>query len=257
MKTDSVKFVTDDGEVVSAANYATMIKNIKTQDKMFMNSDCMLVEYYDILKSPWFVLLSVLNQNEKLRPILDLDKIVYLDTDSQFEWYCNRKNRNFLLDLALAPVDKVDYDEILKILMRNKIFYEVDSTLNAKNAIDIALRQKQVKEVVIYSEENDPLIKEDVKRMFEKYKNVKFRCGDFAKVLESIPTDTSYMLSDFNKVITIADSNKLNLASIILPYDFAYNYIINENGEKVPSINFEYLGKSNLFKLHFFNACYQ
>lgn len=252
-----INYLSDDGIIMTVDNFSEIMKNMKTQDRLFMNSECMLVEYYDILKCPWYVLLTVLGQNEKVRPILDIDKISFLDSNSQFEWYCNRKNRNFLLDIALAPTDKVDYDQILDILMNNKIFYDIDSSLNAKDAIDIALRQKQVKELIIYSEKNDPLIKEDINRIFSKYKNVKFRCGDFDTVAKTLPRDTSYMLSDFNKVVTLSECDKLNYSSIILPFDFGYNYITDDDGKKVPIIDFEYLGKDHLFKLNYFNACYQ
>lgn len=259
MKNDKtlVEYLSSDGEVLTAENFSTIMKNMRTQDKIFMNADCLFVEYYDILKCPWYVLLTVINQNEKLRPILDIDQVAYMNNDAQFEWYCNRKNRNFLFDLAKAPFDKVNYDEILSILMKNKIFYDIDSTLNAKEAIDIALRQKQVKEVIIYAEENNQFIKDDVQRLFPKYNNVKFRCGNFEDVLKDIPVNSSYMLSDINKVITMADCGKLTMASVIIPYDFAYNYVIDEKGKKVPAVNFEYLGKDHLFKVHFFNACYQ
>lgn len=254
---DILKYLSSDGEILTAENFSTIMKNMKVQDKMFMNSECMVVEYNDILKCPWFVLLTVIDQNKKLEPIMNLDKISSLDADSRFEWYCNRENRNFLYDITKIPPDAIDYDELLSILMKSEILYEIDSTLNAKDAIDIALKQKQVKEVIIYNETNDSYMRKDIEKMYGKYKNVKFRCGEFSDVIKDVPIDSSYMLSDFTKVITMAECNKLNMSSVILPYDFEYNYIKNDDGERVPIVDFTYLGKENLFKVHFFNACYQ
>ena len=116
-------------------------------------------------------------------------------------------------------------------------------------------KHKQAKSVVIYSEDNNKYIRDDIKRLFGKYDAVKYMYGDFEKVLEKIPQDSSFMLSDFNKVVTMADAGRLNYASLILPYDYEYNFVINEEGKRVPIVDMTYLGKDNLFKVAYFNAC--
>lgn len=246
----------NDDIIITKDNAKDIMSNMKTGG-VFMNSKCLFVEYYDIIKAPWYILLSVIHQNETIRPIIKTSLVSYLDTNSLFEWYCNRKHRNFLYDLAAVPLDKVDYDQILDILMRNEIFYTVDTELNAVQVIKTALKEHVVEQVVIYNEDENLFIREDIKRIFGNNPKVKFMHGDFSDVLKSIPNDSSYMLSDFNKAITMADENRLSYASLILPYDFEYNFVKDGKGEKVPAIDFAYLGKDHLFKLNFFNACYQ
>lgn len=245
----------NDEVVLTPENFKDVMQHMHTTNTTFMNSQCLFVEYYDIVKAPWFILLSVIHQNEKIKPIIDTEQISSYDTNQLFEWYCKRTNRNFLLDLAIAPTNKVAYNDILDVLMQNEIFYQIDTKLNAVEAITIALKHKQAKSVVIYSEDNNKYIRDDIKRLFGKYDAVKYMYGDFEKVLEKIPQDSSFMLSDFNKVVTMADAGRLNYASLILPYDYEYNFVINEEGKRVPIVDMTYLGKDNLFKVAYFNAC--
>ena len=245
------------GEVnITKENFKDVMDSMHTNDGMFMNAECLFVEYQDIIKMPWYVLMSVIHQNEKLLPLINIKKIDGLDETGLMEWYCQRVNRNPLVEIASAPLEKVDYDEILDVLMRNsEIFYEVDTCLNAVSAIKIALRQGIVKQVIVYSDEINPVIEKDVYGLLGN-KKVKFFAGNLDQVLERMPQDSSYMISDFNKAITIADAGKLDYASLILPYDYAYNFVMDENGNRNPIVDFDYLGKDHLFKMTYFNACY-
>lgn len=243
-----------DNVILTKDNVKDVLSNMHTTDTMFMNAQCLFVEYYDIIKAPWFILLTLIHQNDKIRQIIDTSRIEGLDTNELFEWYCKRENRNFLLDLATAPTNKIEYNTILDILMRNEIFYTINTKLNAVEAISIAIRQKMVKKVVIYTEEENQYVREDIERLFNSNPIVKYWYGDFEKILEKIPDDSSYMLSDFNKIVSMADANHLNYASLILPFDYDYNFIINEDGSKTPIVDITYLGKDNLFKISYFNA---
>ena len=246
------------GDIVdmTSDNAKDIMKNFAKQEEIFLNSECVFVEYYDILKCPWYILLSVLHQNDKIRPVVDLSAVEYLDTNELFEWYCNRKNRNFLFDLASAPTDKMDYDALLAALMENQVFYQVDTLLNVVEPLKICLRQKMIKKMVVYTEEDNPYVREDIVNIFGQKSNIHYYHGDFAKVLERIPTDTTYFLSDFNKIVTMAECKRLNLASLVLPYDFEYNFSYNEKDEKIPIVDMDYLGKDFIFKLNYYNSCY-
>ena len=249
------KMKVGDNVTLTKENFKDVMSHMHTTDTMFMNSQCLFVEYYDIIKSPWFILLTVIHQNERIRPIIDTSRIEGLDTNELFEWYCKRENRNFLLDLATAPTNKIEYNLILDVLMENEIFYTVDTKLNAVDAILTALRQKMVKKVVIYTEKENKFVREDIQRIFGAYGNVKYWYGDFKKNISKLPDDSSYMLSDFNKIVSMADAEHLNYASLILPYDYDYNFIVNEDGSKAPIVDMNYLGKDFLFKVAYFNAC--
>ena len=238
-------------------NIKDVLSKYAKNDKMFVNSECVFVEYYDIIKCPWYILLTVIHQNEKVKQLLDLTPVEYLDSNELFEWYCNRKYRNFLFDLASAPIDKVDYDMLLTALMsNNEIFYQVDTRLNAVEPLKEVLRQKMMKKLIIYTEEKNDFVKEDITNLFGNKSNVLYYHGEFDKVLDKVPSDTTYFLSDFNKVVTMAEKNRLNLASLVLPYDFGYNYYFNDKNERTSYVDFTYLGKDHLFKVNYFNSCY-
>ena len=248
----------DTVDVMTKDNIDEIFKHMTTGNRMFLNSECIFVEYHDILKCPWYILLTVLQQNNKVQPILDLTKIEYFNTDALFEWYCNRENRNFLYDLLKPEASNLDMDKLLDTLMDNEIFYTIDMPLNATAAIQKVLKNKLVKKIVVYSESYSKYIEEDVKKLFSNSGNVKYRTGDLKKILkDDVPTDTTYFLSDFNKVITLADCDHLSYGSLVLPFDFEYNYCKNDKGERTPIIDFTYLGKDHLFKLAYFNSCYK
>lgn len=249
-----------DDIVLTDVNFEEIIGHMKTTDRPFTNSECLFVEYHDIVKAPWYILLTVLPQNKKANEVLKISELLEgMDSDALFEWYCNRQNRNFLLDIARLPCNQFDYDKLLSMMMEgNEIFYRVDTTLNAVPMIKKALIGKQAKSVIIYNETDNPFIRDDIKRLFGNRGSIKFLHGNFADVVKkNIPIDTTFILSDFNKVVTLADIGHLSYSSIVLPYDFAYNFIFSENGEKMPVVDFTYLGKDSMFKLNFFNSCYQ
>lgn len=241
--------------VLTNDNFKEVMEHMSVSKNMFLNSECIFVEYYDIIKAPWYILLSVLPQNQKIREILDLSEVDYLDSNGLFEWYCNRKNRNFLQDLSIDKNIPDEMDKLLSVLMNNEIFYTTNTQLNAIKVINTALNHKMAKNIIIYTEEKSVHAENDIRTLFSK-KNVEYRYGDFRSVLKDVPTDTTYFLSDFNKVVTMAEENHLNYSSLVLPYDFSYNFIMDENGNKVPLIDFTYLGKDHLFKMAYFNACF-
>lgn len=239
-------------------NFMDIMKSMHSSSGVFLNSECLFVEYHDIIKMPWYVLMTIVHQNEKLLPLINIKTISGLDDTGMLEWYCNRSNRNPLIDIASAPLDKVDYDMLLDVLMTaSPILYEADTELNGVQVIKTAIKQGLAKNVIFYSEKNEPSIDEDIERIFGKSSKIEVCHGSFRKLLETkIPDDTTYMLSDFNRVITLADTGKLNYASLVLPYDYAYNFIIHDDGTKEPIVDLEYLGKENVFKVAYFNACY-
>lgn len=246
-------------------NVIEVMQHLATTNSVFTNSECIFVEYYDILKAPWYILETMISQYDKLEEILDFSDIKELNLISQLEWYCNRENRNFLEDISKVPPGAIDFDRLLDILMNSEILFTANSELNAAEVIRLALKKKVVKKVMVYVEpSHDPkvnlteYVKKDVADMFSNSSLVSVISGEFSKVLENVPTDTTYFLSDINKVVTMETAKHLNYASIILPYDYAYNYVF-ENGKKTdkPLVDFDYLAKTSTFKLNFFNAMHE
>lgn len=259
--------------ILTKDNAKEILTHMLTSDTVFTNAQCLFVEYHDCIKSPYFILLTVLSQNKKIRDLIDISPIDGLNTEQLFEWYINRKNRNFLLDLATMSEDQVPYDVLLEVLMNNEIFFKTNSELNTVDLIHTAIRTKTAKQIIIFNDmhydqngvalevtkNTNKFISDDVTRIFGKTSGVKFVSGDFRKVVKSLPVDTSYILSDFNKITILEEEKHLTYASLILPIDFAYNYVFDDNGIRTtkPIINFDYLAMHNMFKLNFYNGTYR
>lgn len=263
-----------DEVVLTKDNAREVFGHMLSPDTVFTNSQCMVVEYHDCVKSPWYVLLTVLSQNKKIRELVDLTPIDGLNSIQLFEWYRNRKNRNFLLDIASYPESVIPYDELLEVLMNNRIFYLANTELNTVNIILTAVRTKTVKKVIIFNDkardrdgkeleingEISKHIAEDVANIFGNKNIVSFVNDDFSKIVDSVPPDSTYIISDFTKITTLDDKKRLNYSSLVLPNDFAYNYVFDDNNglrTDTPIINFDYFAKNSIFKLNFFNASYK
>ena len=243
-------------------NVMDVLTHLSTTDSVFTNSECIFVEYYDILKTPWYILLTVIPQNEKLSHIMDFSDVKELNLISLLEWYCNRENRNFLEELSKVEPGAIDLDRLLDVLMGSEILYTANSELNTVEVIRLVLKKKLVKKVMVYAEPSHDksvdllqFIKKDVGELFYDNPLVSVVSGEFSEVLKQVPTDTTYFLSDINKVVTMSNEKRLDYASIVIPYDYAYNFVF-ENGKRtnMPLVNFDHLSKTNNFKLNFFNA---
>ena len=78
---------------------------------IFLNSDYIVIEYIDIIKSPYIVLLNHIRRNKRIREILNLEEIDNLGEDGLIEWYINRKHQNFLIDLCRYP-DRISESDL-------------------------------------------------------------------------------------------------------------------------------------------------
>lgn len=225
----------------------------RANDSLFYNSKCLFVEYMDIIKTPWFVLLNLCRQNQKLKEILDISPIENFSLEALFEWYMNRKSRNIFYELSRNKSMSIeDMDELVKKQLEiSPIFFTLDTSLTIIPAINKILRENIIKEVVVYSEYYNSYMEEDIKNLFYNNKKVRYMTGELSCVLESVPIDTTYFFSDIEKIITLEDTKHLDMASVVLPYEYRYNK--NEKGKW--NIDLEYLGKNHIYKLAFYNAC--
>ena len=229
------------------------IKVYSCKDTLFYNSQCLFIEYHDVLKSPWLMLLGVIKDNEDLNRVFDMSEIKDLDGGSLVEWYLTRKNRNFFMDFPLHvnPDDRPDndfYDNLLfKLLSSNNSFYECDTKLNfydvLKNVYD---RKMLIKKIKIYSEFYDANIEKELESEFNN--SVEYCYGNFSDVAKTIPDDTTFVFSDINKINILATENKLNYQSILIVNKLRYNY----DNEGNPKADLNLLSEKFTFKYNFF-----
>ena len=227
----------------------------RSNDAVFYNSKCLFIEYHDIIKVPWFVLLNICRQNQKLNEVLDFSPVQHLTLNGLFEWYVNRKNRNIFYELAInknTPIETFDkiVDDQLCI---SSIFFDTDTSLTIVPTVKKLLTETLVKEIVVYSEVYSKFIETDIKNIFGGDKRIKYLHGNINEVLNTVPIDTTYFFSNIDNVVSLDETNHLDMSSIVLPHEYRYN----KNSENKWNVDLVYLAKDHTFKVSYYNACYE
>ena len=224
-----------------------------TNDTIFYNSQCLFVEYNDVIKMPQFVLLLILKDNESMKQVFDMSEFDSLSLPELYEWYINRHNINFLKDLPLIiPEETLPesfFDETLQgLLTQSDEIYSKDAELSFANVLRLVVAQeKLVKKIIVYNKEDNEYIRNDLLEMYGE--RVQFMHGNFRDVLDLIPDDSTYVFSDINKINILADMNRLNCSSVIVAAGFRYNQIDSDSYK----VNFKELESKFVFKHSFFN----
>ena len=220
---------------------------------IFYNADYIVIEYIDIVKSPYLLLLHAIQQNENLSDIFKMEEIELLDDEGLYEWYINRKHQNFLMDLNRYP-DKVDektLDNILETQINLSPEFYTDATpLIITDMLITLTHQKISNGIIIYHPHKNDYAKKDLESLIG---GDYIFMDDFDKVLEKAGSNSTYFLSDIRKVTYMKEKGFLRCSSITLPVEYRYN---KKNMEDF-SVDFEALYKDEPYKLTFFRACTQ
>ena len=226
-------------------------------DGVFLNSKSLFCEYHDIIKSPYFFFLNLITENlDKFSGRVDTELLDGLDLESLCELYCGRKYQNVLMDIihpslkGKIPVSVLD-EFINSEIERIELIVKRSPILAMGRVIQELIRDKKagiVKNFFIYNRYPNKSIENDLMDIFDE--DVKFLTGELEDVLKEVPDDSTYVFSDITNISVLAECNKLNYSSIMIPYDYSYNK--NSEGEYLIKID-EYM-KKYLFKLDFFNA---
>lgn len=223
------------------------------KDTLFYNSQCLFIEYHDVLKSPWLILLNVVKNNEDLNRVFDMSEIKNLDGTSLIEWYLTRKNRNFFKEFPLhvqsdSEPDDEFYDNLLfELVSSNETFYELDTRLNFYDILDNLYDKKMlIKKIKVYSERYDKNIERE---LYSEYNdNIEYCYGNFIEVAKTLPSDSTFVFSDINKVNILATEDMLNFQSVLIANRLRYNY--DEAGNIKSDL--EMLSEKFTFKYNFF-----
>ena len=228
------------------------MKNANLKNTTFLNSEYIVIEYIDLIKSPYLILLNVLRQNPKLQNILKIEEINYLNSASLYEWYVYRNHQNFFIDLNRYP-DEIS-NEDLNNLLESQIsitprFYYYAVPLILTDFLKVLSRKKLVNhEVIIYHpHKNDYAIKDT-----ERMTNHKFKFMDnFEEILDLVGSNSTFFLSDINKLLIMKKKGVLKFSSITLPIEYRYN----KKNMKEWKLDIKELIRTDPFKLTYFQAC--
>ena len=228
----------------------------RSNDVMFQNAHCLFIEYTDIIRSPYFIFLTLMMKSpEKFSKYYKLDIFDNYDIEGLSEWYIHRKNQNPLVDLltdeARETLSEEKLDEFInEQIIEHKELIELSPLLNLGNVL-FNLSEEVVKSVVIWYPYKNSTIEKDIHDTFGD--GVKFMYGNLFNVLDQIPKDSTYIFSDITNIDLLYEKKKLHLSSIIIPNEYGYNYI----NDDILKINVDEYQKDVVFKLDFFSASIQ
>ena len=219
---------------------------------IFFNADYIVIEYIDMIKSPYIILLNAIRQqNKKIREILKIEEVEYLSDTGLYEWYRNRKHQNFLIDLNRYPdeISEESLDELLESQINLKsFFYEEAAPLIILDMLDSLNRIKLSSNIIIYHPHDNDYAKKDLENITGKSYNF---MNDFNEVIKLAGYNSTYFLSDINKINIMKDNGVLKFSSITLPVEYRYN----KKDMNEFNMDFDELFKKHPFKLSYCRTC--
>lgn len=237
-------------------------KAILSYDAPFLNSDNIFIEFYDVIRSPHFILLNTLKDNDIFKNIFDISCLNNMNLNETYEWYVKRKYRELLLNFPLCEgvmykLFMDDESEYLKwckrtsneLLTNNAYFINSNTNLNFAKAIPMLQSGNLVKHTYIYTESYNEHVEKFI--LMEYGNNINYIYGDFKKVVkENINNrNTTYVISDIMKINLIHELNLLQYSSIAVASKYGYNYT-EDNKLK---IDIEKKFGNIVFKIDFFD----
>lgn len=221
------------------------------KNTIFYNSDYIVIEYMDLIKSPMLVLLYCMRNNDKLKEIMKLEQLDNINMTSLTEWYNMRNHYNFLLDLNKYP-DKISEHELDKLLdiqlSLSDMFYKQSKFLPISSLIKSSLTKKITQEIIIYHPYSNDYAKKDMVNYFGR----DFRFfSNFEEMVNITKENTTYFFSDIRNIEKLKNCGYLKFSSITIPIEYRYN----KKNMTDFNIEFDELFKEYPFKLSFLQAC--
>lgn len=227
-------------------------KVFRTIDGLFYNSQCLFIEYHDILNIPWLSLLLITKKSKLIKELFDLGEIEHYEVDALIEWYKYRKHRNIFDEFKANK--EVNTEAFLNSLMNApnaSYFHTFDIEMPFVNATKVLIDSRYVKRIVIYSENEETGIRDFIDSHLGAT-SVEYMHGDLTECLKKIPIDSTYVFSDIMKINNLIESEHINYSSFLIANDLRYNY--EENDSTKFKIDIEKLLETYIFKPAYFNA---
>ena len=187
----------------------------------------MFIQYHDIIKPAYlYALLQMIITKESFG--LPVDIIKDFSFLSIVEWYINRRFKNPLQCLDFNHIiDSNELDNLLQyILLNDNSIYKYSPALNVKRMLSGYRKQHMSFPIYVYSENEEPYIKEDCKSIFGGIP-FKYLHGDLKTAIQSCDQNFTYIFSDIELVKESSDILIGTCSHILLAREYRYNYIDN------------------------------
>lgn len=234
-------------------------------DTLFYNSQCLFIEFHDVIEMPWLMLAYMLRNNKNTQKIFKIDELSSYSIQDFVEWYIYRKHRNIFKSIGVRDeiIDKNGdvpdewYDQFLYNCMTNSEgLYMLDTKLIFYKSLNILLSDTpgMVKRIVIYSEKEEAGIYYFINEMLtfsSQPTKIEYLYGDFKEVIKDLPNDSTYIISDIEKINKIKEAEKLYMSSILVVNGLRYNYELHDKNKL--KVDIPSLSKDIVFKCSFFD----
>lgn len=187
----------------------------------------MFIQYHDIIKPAYlYAIIKMIVTKESFG--LPIDIIKDFSFLSITEWYMNRRFKNPLQCLDFNhSIDPKELDDLMNfILLNDDSIYKYSPALNFKRMLNVYRQQHMSFPIYVYSENEEPYIKEDCKSVFQGI-NFKYLHGDLKSAIQKCDQNFTYIFSDIELVKEVSDILIGTCSHILLASEYRYNYIDN------------------------------
>lgn len=187
----------------------------------------MFLQYHDIVKPVYLYAISkmIVTQESFGLPI---DLISDMTTPSIIEWYVKRRYKNPFRCLDYNHlIDPEQLDEFLRVYMeQDPSVYKLAPGLNVQRMFAVYLSQHMTFPVFVYSEHEEPFIKDDCKTVFPGVP-VKYIFGDLKECIKKCDQNFTYIFSDIELLNDAAEILTGTCSHVLLAREYRYNYTDN------------------------------
>ena len=187
----------------------------------------MFIQYHDVIKPVYLyaIIQMILTKQSYGLPINIVNKLSII---SLIEWYVNRRFKNPLKCLDYA--DNISINQLDKLMIdiisKDSSIYRLAPVLNIEKMFQVYRSQHMSFPVYVYSEVEEPYIKDDCKNIFRGI-DFHYFFGDLKECIEKCDQNFTYIFSDIELVKSAAEILYGTCSHILLTRDYRYNYIDN------------------------------
>ena len=187
----------------------------------------MLIQYHDIIRSVhlYAIIKMILNDDSFGLPINIIKDMSIL---SIIEWYVKRRYKNPFkcLDYKHYLDDNQINAMLLGYTLHDKSLYELSPLLNTAKLFDVYRKQQMIFPIYIYSEIEEPNIKEDCKNLLQGIQ-FSYVFGNLEDCIKQCNQNFTYIFSDIELVKKSSEILTGTCSHILLSREYRYNYIDN------------------------------
>lgn len=186
----------------------------------------MFIQYHDIVKPIYLgAIIKMIMAGESFG--LPLNIINKMSILSMIEWYIKRRYKNPLQCLDYAnKIDPKELDSLLQTILEDKSIYRISPSLNIRQLFSVYHHQHMSFPVYVYSEKEEPYIKEDCKSVFSGIPCT-YLHGDLESCIKKCDQNFTYIFSDIELVKNAAEILTGTCSHILMASEYRYNYSDN------------------------------